>query len=320
MLITEDQATNLMNLLKIPVEKRNFEELRDQIQNLIEEKDNLSAQIKSKNDDNPQGKAEVSLLEKILNNPGLTHIAENIFGNLADDEVEVCRNINQLSKEILDNPMFWLSKFGSLSKENQRDWTNVIQSEKNAKKKKAVISYLQWNLKKKILVDLPCYSIPAVQDNFRKRIRKICETIRQTVDTETVKILAPLTDNPNTPDKYGRTPMYWAAQYGYTEIVKILAPLTDNPNAPDNYGTTPIHWAAFGGNTEIVKILAPLAENPNALDKYGITPTYTAEKHGNTEIVKILASFRKRKAHNVFREPKTLYFHGHKIGISYRIC
>ena len=206
MLITEDQATNLMNLLKIPVEKRNFEDLRDQIQNLIEEKDNLSAQIKSKNDDNPQGKAEVSLLEKILNNPGLTHIAENIFGNLAHDEVEVCRNINQLSKEILDNPMFWLSKFGSLSKENQRDWTNVIQSEKNAKKKKAVISYLQWNLKKKILVDLPCYSIPAVQDNFRKRIRKICETIRQTVDTETVKILAPLTDIPNAPNNYGRTP------------------------------------------------------------------------------------------------------------------
>ena len=62
MLITEDQVTNLMNLLKIPEEKRNFEELRDQIQNLIEEKDNLSAQIKSKNDDNPQGKAEVSLL------------------------------------------------------------------------------------------------------------------------------------------------------------------------------------------------------------------------------------------------------------------
>ena len=226
MLITEDQATNLMNLLKIPVEKRNFEELRDQIQNLIEEKDNLSAQIQSKNNDNIQGKAVVSLLENILNNPGLTHIAENIFGNLADDEVEVCRNINQSSKEILDNPMFWLRKFGSLSKENQEDWINVIQSAKNSKKKKAVISYLQWNLKKEALVDLPCYSIPAVQDNFRKRIRKICITIRQGVsveDTETVKILAPLTDNLNTPDEYGTTPIYWAAQHGYMEIVKILA-------------------------------------------------------------------------------------------------
>ena len=29
------------------------------------------------------------------------------------------------------------------------------------------------------------------------------------------------------------------AQYGYTEIVKFLAPLTDNPNAPNKNGQTP---------------------------------------------------------------------------------
>ena len=57
MLITNDQAINLMDLLKIPVEKRNFEELRDRIQNLIEEKENMSAQIQSKNDEDIQTKA-----------------------------------------------------------------------------------------------------------------------------------------------------------------------------------------------------------------------------------------------------------------------
>ena len=64
-----------------------------------------------------------------------------------------------------------------------------------------------------------------------------------------VKILAPLTDNPNAPDKFGGTPIYWAALKGHTEIVKILAPLADYPNAPDKYGFTPIYWAAENGDT-----------------------------------------------------------------------
>merc|ERR1711953_1486229 len=101
--LPEYQVTRLMDLLKIPLEKRNFEELWDQIQNLIEEKKYLAAQI--------QSKTIVSPLEKILNNPGLAHLAENIFGNLTDEDAEICRDINQSSKQILDNPMFWLSKF-----------------------------------------------------------------------------------------------------------------------------------------------------------------------------------------------------------------
>ena len=47
------------------------------------------------------------------------------------------------------------------------------------------------------------------------------------------------------------------ASNGYTEIVKILAPLIGNPNAPNKFGKTPIYWAACNGYTEIVKFLAP---------------------------------------------------------------
>ena len=61
MAFTEDQINNLMDLLKIPTEKRNFEEFRNQIQNLIEEKDSLRAFYDSKNDNS---------LEKIFNSPG----------------------------------------------------------------------------------------------------------------------------------------------------------------------------------------------------------------------------------------------------------
>ena len=93
----EDQITNLMDLLKIPVENRNFKELRDRIQNLMEEKDSLMAYYLSKND---------NTLEKILNNPGLQHLAENIFFNLDIEPLRICGLLNQSSKQILDSPIF----------------------------------------------------------------------------------------------------------------------------------------------------------------------------------------------------------------------
>ena len=105
--------------------------------------------------------------------------------------------------------MFWLRKFeGCLSKENQREWIKIIQSSvENSKKEKSIISYLQWNLKKNVLVDLPCYTRPTVQDDFRRKIFKICEKRGLSYeDIEIVKILAPLTDNPNAPNDIGRTP------------------------------------------------------------------------------------------------------------------
>ena len=49
--------------------------------------------------------------------------------------------------------------------------------------------------------------------------------------------------------------MHVAAINGNAEIVKILAPLTNNPNAPNKVGKTPISWAEFRGHTEIIEIL-----------------------------------------------------------------
>ena len=56
----------------------------------------------------------------------------------------------------------------------------------------------------------------------------------------------------NFADNCGETPIYRAAWQGHTEIVKILAPLTINPNAPTKMGWTPI---AVAKNAEIRRIL-----------------------------------------------------------------
>ena len=78
-----------MDMLKIPEEKRNFKESKGQIQTLIYKKEKFQAEIQSKNEVNIQNKVEESPLQNILNNPGLVHIAENIFGNFTDMDVEV---------------------------------------------------------------------------------------------------------------------------------------------------------------------------------------------------------------------------------------
>ena len=228
-------------------------------------------------------------METIITNPGLQHLAEKVFWNLAVGELKICAQINQSCKQILQNPIFCLSKFEHLSKKNREDWIKAIQSVKNSAKGIAIISYLLWNLKEKIM-DFPCYSNPTIQDDFREKIWKCC-TKPFDESTEIVRIVAPLTDNPNNaPNKSGMTAIYWATWNGCTEIVKILAPLTDNPNAPNLYGSrsTPIHVAACFGHTEIVKILVPFTDNPNAPNNNGKTPIHLAAGNGHTEIVKIL--------------------------------
>ena len=231
-------------------------------------------------------------MEKIIKNPGLQHLAEDIFLNLNYSDLNKCQLINQSTSQILDNPMFWIRELiqKGLSKENQNDWIEAIQL--NYEKKKYIAAYLKWNLKEKNLFNFPCFTKPVVQENFRSKLVKICSPFKSSIEnTEIVKILAPLTDNPNGPNYSGLTPIYMAASDGHTEIVKILAPWTNNPNAPYNNGWTPIYWAARNVHTEIIKILAPLTGNPNVPDKDGYTPIYWAARNGHTEIFKILAPF-----------------------------
>ena len=143
MLITEDEVTNLMDLLKIPVEKRNFAELKKRIQNLMEKNDNFPDEDKNDTEEENQLKVENSspsgescskkeastiqnqinneneskrdndtcanqisattILEKFFNNPGLQHLAENIFWNLDIKDLKICAQINQSCKQILQN-------------------------------------------------------------------------------------------------------------------------------------------------------------------------------------------------------------------------
>ena len=174
-------------------------------------------------------------MENIITNPGLQHIAENIFWNLdIVEDLRICGYVNESCQQLcIEQSKFWLRKFVNLSKDNKEKWNNVIQSTNNLDKGIAIIYYLRSNLKKRSMLDLPCYTSPAVQNDIRRRIWESCAKlgILSGKDIKMIKIMAHLAVNPNAPNVIGETPIYWAASRGHTEIVKILTPLTATPNA-----------------------------------------------------------------------------------------
>ena len=147
------------------------------------------------------------MLENILKNPGLHHIAEIIFWNLNHEELEFCRLINQPCKQILENPMFWLKKFirKGLPNQDQLDWTKAIQLTKDTVLEKIVFLYLKKSSMNKRVVHLPCYideKIITISQNFLHHntgfnfdflVDACCGEGNEGI----VQMLAPLTDNAN---------------------------------------------------------------------------------------------------------------------------
>ena len=62
---------------------------------------------------------------KIVNNPGLQHLAEKVLWNLDVKDLKICGMLNQSCKQILKKQIFCLEKFKHLSKKNRLDATII---------------------------------------------------------------------------------------------------------------------------------------------------------------------------------------------------
>ena len=60
-------------------------------------------------------------METIITNPGLQHLAEEVFWNLDFEDLKICAQINLSCKHILQNPKFCLRKIEHLTKKNKED-------------------------------------------------------------------------------------------------------------------------------------------------------------------------------------------------------
>ena len=96
--------------------------------------------------------------------------------------------------------------------------------------------------------------------------------------------------NPDSPSKYGRTPLSWAAENGCEGAVKLLLRWKDvNPDGPCKSGWTPLWWAVER-DERIVKLFLEREEvspnTPDAVDRQ--TPLSSAAWGGREGVVEQL--------------------------------
>ena len=109
-------------------------------------------------------------MDQIIKNPGFNHISEKFLLNLPFKDIMACQFVNKSTKQILENPLFWIKKWISkgLSKKNRTDWIKTIRLMENTKLVKLVILYIKRILHRNRSVDVPCYIDEKIVKKFSK--------------------------------------------------------------------------------------------------------------------------------------------------------
>ena len=251
-------------------------------------------------------------MDNLTKNPGLQHVAEEILLNLKIVTLDKCLKVNESWKNIINTPSFWLRKClrgGKLMK-SKSAWEKVIQVMSHTNREKNIIFHHLENIYRYgfgflspivwatengyaevIKVFTPKFIKDSLNEDWNPYEDNLIYRAAEKGHTDVIKELLPsFANNPNAPNKLGRTPIDEAGKYGHTEIIKLLAPLVDNPNAPDRNGRTPMHEAAINGHERFIKVLINyFIDDFNPPDSTGKTPIYLAAKMGHANLTQILA-------------------------------
>ena len=129
-------------------------------------------------------------MENITKNPGLQHINVEIFLYLDLPDLEICMQVNESWKSIINNPSFWLQKCTQNQKfENKIGWKTTLQLTLHQKPK------LEESLSK--ILKTICKGMKK-EENYLPQVTPIFWAA-ENGHSEVVKFLAPLSDNPNKP-------------------------------------------------------------------------------------------------------------------------
>ena len=92
----------------------------------------------------------------------------------------------------------------------------------------------------------------------------------------------------NAADRFGHSPMHYAAYKGNSSIVEYLLDRGGDPNARGRHDSTPLHSAAWGRNRRTLEVLLENGADVNARTDEGETPGMTASLRGEKETLEIL--------------------------------
>ena len=71
------------------------------------------------------------------------------------------------------------------------------------------------------------------------------------------------TEDINSKNDFGRTPIHEAASCGHFEVSKLIIEKIEDKNPKSNHGETPLHLAAKSGHFEVCKLIIENTEDIN---------------------------------------------------------
>ena len=180
-------------------------------------------------------------MEKIITEPGLEHILENIFTHLESTTLFPCLLVCKYWNQIVQNPPFLLKqlRFAKMPEEIFQKWKELaFKIQDNTKLTHQLSRCLLWALK-----ELKTHGFFSP------------ETVASALG------LVPLLEFITTFTEinfYGEgnnnsTPLHFAAENGHLDAFKFLSKFTENLIMENKYRTTPIHKGAKSGNVELMK-------------------------------------------------------------------
>ena len=251
-------------------------------------------------------------------NLGFQDVAEKILLNLPFKDLMAFRLVNKSSKEIWDNPKFWIKYWlKGLSKKNKADWIKAIHLTKNTNLSKILLLYIKGCRDR--IVDMPCYINEKIvekfshftdENSFQEYLGQAFgegDSIRS--DAGSIQICMALVKRPNAENLFD-------INFGFVreinnaitndrgDIVQVMAPFIGNANAKTPGYLSPIQWAIRKSHTISMKFLAPFCDDylkDGRIGPIGFTDGITnggtlihfAVWHENAEAIKIIAPFIK---------------------------
>ncbi|CAG0899889.1 unnamed protein product, partial [Cyprideis torosa] len=102
--------------------------------------------------------------------------------------------------------------------------------------------------------------------------------------SETVEVLIDNKADVNAKDRWGQTPLHFAAKHNRHSIAKVLLDNGADPNIPDVFEQTPLHLATSKQNEEVIKCLVANGARLDVKNKKGKTALDIARAKGFAHI------------------------------------